>query len=192
MAPNISVTQRAQIKAYYESGWSVSQISDHMQISKVTVNKWKNSDNIEDHRINNQRPRLTDPQIDQNMVELITDNPFAPCSQIKNQLELDISLPTIRRRLHEYNLFSHKPACKIAFFPRHREARLNFAQRYLPLGVDYWKHVIFTDEKVFTSSTDGRKLVWRPPNSRYDQRYVLENHNSGRITCGFWSWMSLV
>ena len=53
-----------------------------------------------------------------------------------------------------------------------------------------WNQVVFSDEKVFSSAEDSRKLVWRPRSTRYDPRYVLQDNHSGRISAAFWGWMS--
>ena len=51
----------------------------------------------------------------------------------------------------------------------HAEVRLGFGLQYLTDPVD-WNHVVFSDEKVFSSAEDLRKLVWHPRSTRYDLR----------------------
>ncbi|KAK9702797.1 DDE superfamily endonuclease [Popillia japonica] len=53
-----------------------------------------------------------------------------------------------------------------------------------------WDSVIFTDEKVFSTSQDTRKLIWRPNNTRLDPRNVVTIRQSSRITLAYWGWMS--
>jgi len=54
---------------------------------------------------------------------------------------------------------------------------------------DFWRKVIFVDEKTFSSSTQGRIRVWRSRGTRYNPDNVVETHESGHITQGFFGWM---
>jgi hypothetical protein len=51
----------------------------------------------------------------------------------------------------------------------------------------FWSRVVFSDEKVFQSSRNGRIRVYRPRNSRY----VHNTHNSGWFSVNIWSWISV-
>lgn len=50
--------------------------------------------------------------------------------------------------------------------------------------------MIFSDEKVFKSYSDRKKIVYRPKNQRYNPDYVQTVQFSGRITCGLWGYVS--
>ncbi|KAI4465070.1 transposable element-related [Holotrichia oblita] len=45
------------------------------------------------------------------------------------------------------------------------------------------------DEKVFSTSSDTPKVLWRRNNTRYDVQNVQTTRRSGRISCGFLGWM---
>jgi hypothetical protein len=47
---------------------------------------------------------------------------------------------------------------------------------------------VFSDEKVFESSHNGRVRVYRPRNSRY----VEPTERSGRFSINVWGWISAV
>jgi hypothetical protein len=51
---------------------------------------------------------------------------------------------------------------------------------------------VFSDEKVFQSSHNGRVRVYRPRNSRYDERYVEPTERSGRFSVNVWGCISAV
>lgn len=95
----------------------------------------------------------------------------------------------MRRHLHAAGIRNYKPAQKIALTPAHREERVRFAQEYLNFN---WEEnvVIFTDEKSFKSDKDGRKILWRRKGERYNEKCLLPCRTSGRITLGYWGWMS--
>ncbi|KAG8235799.1 hypothetical protein J437_LFUL015838 [Ladona fulva] len=64
----------------------------------------------------------------------------------------------------------------------HKQARFVFAQKY----ADFWKTVVFSDEKTFSSCTKGPITVHRPRNSRSDPMYVKESGGSGRFSIHVW------
>lgn len=113
------------------------------------------------------------------------DDRFINTTQFANIHQ--VSSSTIRRRLNEVGLRNRVPARKPALTARHKAERLQFAATYLNYN---FENVIFMDEKVFCSSDNGRMSLWRPDNTRYLEPNVVPNRQSGRITIGFWGWMS--
>jgi hypothetical protein len=55
----------------------------------------------------------------------------------------------------------------------------------------FWSRVLFSDEKVFQSSRNGRIRVYRPRNSGFSERYVHNTHNSGQFSVNIWAWISV-
>lgn len=94
-----------------------------------------------------------------------------------------ISIDTVRRHLHAAGIHNYRPAKKIQLSEAHRAARVRFAQEFMDFD---WENniVIFTDEKTFRSDDDGKKILWRKPNERYNPQNILPNRSSGRITIG--------
>lgn len=100
---------------------------------------------------------------------------------------LQVSSSTIRRRLHSAGIHYRTPARKPVLTDRHKQQRLQFAREYL--NYDF-SSTIFSDEKVFVSSADGRVSLWRPNDTRYLEKNVLPSRRSGRISFGVWGWMA--
>lgn len=121
------------------------------------------------------------------MQQMIAETPFITARQIQENLNLQCNATTICRYLHKNNIHCRRPAKKIDFREDHAVQRLQFARANLEKD---WENVIFCDEKVFSSSQDTKKLLWRINNTRYDPRHVIRNRNSGRISIAFWGWMS--
>lgn len=71
--------------------------------------------------------------------------------------------------------------------PEQCQARLNFAVSNLYRD---WSNVIFSDEKTFQTDRHQKMHVYRPKNTRFDQRFVQPNQRSGRLTAGIWGWIS--
>lgn len=76
---------------------------------------------------------------------------------------------------------------KVEFLPPHAEERLNFAINNLQRD---WSTVIFTDEKVFSTSQQTRKLVWRPNGTRFEPNNIVPVRRSSRISLAYWGWIS--
>lgn len=116
-----------------------------------------------------------------------TANPFATTRS--TALQHGVSMDVVRRHLHAGGIHCYRPAKKIALSPAHRQARIEFARQYLNFN---WQDniVIFTDEKCFKSDKDGRIFLWRTTGTRYNEVNTLPCRTSGRITLGYWGWMS--
>ena len=55
--------------------------------------------------------------------------------------------------------------------------------------MDYWRNVVFLDEKTFRSDCHGRLHCWRPNGTLYDQRYMNPTHHQGHVTVNMEGWM---
>jgi transposase len=71
-----------------------------------------------------------------------------------------------------------------------KEQRVGFALEYSLKPLDFWQNVIFTDEKIFQSCYNGRIRVYRPPNTRFDERYTQKVVAHGRFSVNVWGWIS--
>ncbi|KAJ8942743.1 hypothetical protein NQ318_007910 [Aromia moschata] len=50
---------------------------------------------------------------------------------------------------------------------------------------------MFSDEKTFQSSKNGRLPVYRSTNTRFEENYTLSTTNSGRFSVNVWAWISV-
>jgi hypothetical protein len=50
---------------------------------------------------------------------------------------------------------------------------MGYALEYLTRDEAFWNRVVFSDEEVFLSCRNGRIKVYRPTNTRYNERYVM-------------------
>lgn len=131
--------------------------------------------------------RITTPIEDGAIVGAVENSPFISSVQIREQLHLNCSTMTIRRRLRESGYHARKPARKIELSEAQAAARVRFCEANIDRD---WQCVIFTDEKTFSSSQDAPVVLWRKNNTRYIREHVRANATSGRITAGFWGWVS--
>ena len=98
---------------------------------------------------------------DELIVDFARRHSLCNTTVIKRDLDLQVSTDTIRRRLHKTAIHHFKPASKPFLTDRHRQERLSFALEYYPKGEEFWKKVIFCDEKTFSSDEHGSLHCWR-------------------------------
>lgn len=81
--------------------------------------------------------------------------PFKPATEIMEEIGLQVSMSTVRRRLHAEGIHHRAPAKKERLTDAHRTARVAFAQEYVAKDMEFWERTVFTDEKTFNSSCHG-------------------------------------
>ena len=66
-----------------------------------------------------------------------------------------VSIETVRHRLIEAVLAGRRPAVKKDLTDVRKEQRLKFAIEHIHYGLDFWRKVIWSDEKTFSSDAHG-------------------------------------
>jgi hypothetical protein len=191
MAP-ISYLNRAKIISLIEMDVSEARVTTQLGLPKSSVNfivrRWRESGLFE-RKAGSGRPR-TWTEEDQTLVHVIENRHFLPAVDALGLTNFPASVHTARRRIRAANLRNHSAARKFRVKPRHKETRVGFALNYILREDNFWEHVIFTDEKVFQSSSSGRLRVYRPRNQRYNEKYVRKIDTSGRFSVNLWAWIS--
>ncbi|KAI4465419.1 mitotic spindle assembly checkpoint protein mad2 [Holotrichia oblita] len=108
----------------------------------------------------------------------IQRNPFGTAVKAAYETHFPGSISTVRQHIREFGLKNYSASKKFALEPQHKQDRLNFANLYVNENADFWERVIFSDEKIFQSSHDGPVRVYRPANTRYEERYIKPTHRS--------------
>ncbi|KAK4309825.1 hypothetical protein Pmani_018586 [Petrolisthes manimaculis] len=111
-------------------------------------------------------PHSTTPAQRRDILQAAETDPQTNAVAIRDSLHLDVCERTVRRVLHEAGVHHRTPAKKEYLNDQHREGRLRFAQQYVDKAEDFWKRVIWTDEKTFSSTCHGRRHCWRWNNTR--------------------------
>lgn len=177
-----------------QAGMSASDIAREIGVTEPTVYKWcrrwEEERNLHD-RPRSGAPKKTSELEDQRILAAVAGNPKTTAVEVRDQLHLDISPATVRRRLHKADIHHRTPAKKGKITEEHRLSRLEFAERYRDEDLQFWGRVIFSDEKCWSSSTHGRQHCWRPNGTRYDLPHIYEVARSGHITCNTWGWIHL-
>ncbi len=95
-----------------------------------------------------------------------------------------VSAQTIRCTLHQIGLHGCGPRNKPLLKMLHKKARKQFAEDKQTKDMDYWNHVLWSDEtNINVFGSDGVKRVWRQPGEEYKDKCVLPTakHGGGSV-----------
>jgi hypothetical protein len=127
-------------------------------------------------------------------LDTLRNHHFSTAQEAVNMTRFPGSITTALRKVRGSELIGSRAAARKTYLtPQHREARVGFALEHLDKDEVFWYKVVFSDEKVFQSRSNGRIRVYRSRNCRYDDNYVEHVHGgdrSGRFSVNMWAWSS--
>ncbi len=95
-----------------------------------------------------------------------------------------VSAQTIRRTRHQISLHGCCPRRKPFLKMMHKKARKYFAEDKQTKDMDYWNHVMWSDEtNINVFGSDDVKCVWRQPGEEYKDKCVLPTVKNGGLEC---------
>ncbi|KAG8239152.1 hypothetical protein J437_LFUL018036 [Ladona fulva] len=157
------------------------EIARRMGVAATTISrletKWETEHTVAREDIQG-RPRSTTADQDDRLLEFVRENPFCSSNEARMECNFPVTRRTARRRICAAGLQSRRAAIKEVLTESHRAACLAFAQTYLRKE-DFWRKVIFSDEKTFSSTSSRPVRVYRPPNTRFDRRCIYDRPMSG-------------
>lgn len=112
------------------------------------------------------RPRVTAIEYDILVAAAAFVKPFLTARQIADELSINASTETIRRRLKEAGLKSCAAAQKPHLKEDQWRQRLHFALAHERWTWAEWSTIIFSDECTFCTRWDQQQRVWWPMNFR--------------------------
>ena len=186
------ITRRSMMVGLREAGHSISEVARQMGVSRATAQLWLHRFEREGHvktRPRSGRPRVLSAEQDDRIVEEIRACPKSSATELTRQLDLPCHPCTTRRHIKEGGIDCYVPAVKETLTEVNREGRLRFAQENIHHGIDFWRKVIFTDEKSFSSVASPGRVCWRPRNTRYKREHICEKTRSGRVSVSVHGWM---
>lgn len=181
---------RTSLVAMWETGMTARGIAQETRVSVTTVYRWIRRWHMEGHlgnRPRGGRPRITSREEDEAIKAAVGQRPLRTAVDIARSLRLSCNLRTIQRRLREAEVQHFAATEKGRLTKCNREHRLGFALEYLPFTPDFWRTVIFSEEKTFT-------LVKRSSDSPLKSSFDCSANSSrktdnGKVTITLWGWM---
>ena len=146
---DLTESERNQIIGLFKGGAIKAHITKILGFSKTTV-LWTIQTFCEGKGLKTQprsgRPKLLNCEHQKILKKIALANNHQSAKQIKNKFqektEMQISTRTIRRDLHELNIFSRIPTCKPFLSDKQRENRLNWCIERKDWSIRKWKSVI--------------------------------------------------
>lgn len=179
---DVTIQQKLSAIHLHSRGFSGSFISRQLNISRSTIstliNAWKKGKFVTMKQRQKRRMKLTLQQI-YNVLKYFLNNPFHTYSQCIKKLKLTVSENTIANILKGDGI-RNRVACPKPFLSLQNQIkRLKFALTYQNWTWE-WLQVNFLDEKTIQTYRNGRVLVKRKKNERYDcgKLVVTETQNS--------------
>lgn len=129
--------------------------------------------------------KLSDEQ-KQEMLNRFRDQSFIHATDIAR--EYHVSNKTISSVLSRSGIKCYIAARQVPLTEDQKIYRLAFCHRMLKIfenDENFYKTIMFSDEKTFTSDSKHQKRVYRPANRRFQPEYVTEDRSSGRITANY-------
>lgn len=165
---------------------------NNFEFQEKTVRKWVNRNavfgNVERIKPTG-RPRITTHEQDQEMIQYLRDNPFSTATRAA-ALQ-NIPYITATRRIRQSEIRCRVAARDITLTPAQRNERVRFCRYMLDdFGVDNFEKIIFSDEKTHRSDENHKQMAYRPRGQRFNEKFITENNQSGRVTAGYWGWIS--
>ncbi|CAF2519523.1 unnamed protein product [Rotaria sp. Silwood2] len=142
------------------------------------------------------RKRKTTSRVDQSIQRKIKQDRRKSASSVRLEIEKElgviISSQTVRRRLHEVGLYGRTARKKPYVNKASRAKRLKYVKMYRDKDMNFWKHVLWSDESKFNLfGSDGKVIVWRSPKEEYDPVCTVPTvkHGGGNVKVwGCFAW----
>jgi transposase len=194
---SITTQQRNDIISKLQSGLSVREVAEQIQVGRTTVNKVSKEFLNDRNKSKGGRPRKLTEADKRYCVHKVTRGRKDNAVQVKNEMIQDIgvnvSAQTVRRALQSRGMGSLPKEKKPALKEKNRIARLKWAKKYKDWTIDDWRRCIFSDEtKINRYNSDGRVWSWIRDGESIQRRHISETVKHGGGSLMIWSCISCV
>ncbi len=201
MAPHgkeLSEDLKKRIVALHKDGVGYKKIAKTLKLSCSTVAKtiqWFNRTGFTQNRPRHGRPKKLSAHAQRHIQRLCLGNRRMSAASIAAEVEGEggqpVSTQTIRHTLRQIGLHDCRPRRKPLLKMMHKKARKQFAEDKQTKDMDYWNHVLWSDEtKINLFGSHGVKRVWRQPGEEYKDKCVLPKVKHGGGSVMVWGCMS--
>ena len=192
--PRLSAVQRERAIGRLDAGERPNDVARTFGVHVSTIQRLRarfQATNSTADRPRSGRPRVTNRRADRYIVQTHRRNRLqtatATAGNIAGTHGRPMSRHTVSPRLRHVGLRRRRPYHGPVLTQRHRQDRLNWAQRYINWRLRDWSSVLFTDECLFTIHTTNRRLrIYREEGERYQDNCVIERDRWGGHRVMIW------
>lgn len=164
----ISQDIRKRIVDVHKSGSSLGAISRCLKVPRSSVQtiirKYKHHGNVQPSYRSGRR-RVLCPRDERALVRNVHINPRTKAKDLVKMLAeagKSVSLSTVKRVLYRHGLKGHSPRKKPLLQKKHKKARLQFANAHRDKDLNFWRHVLWSDEtKIELFGHNDNRYIWR-------------------------------
>lgn len=172
--------ERGKVLAFKESGLSIRVIASKIKRSKTVVQNLIKMGSNYAKKIRPGRKSSVNAR-DKRRIFDLASNKHHNASQIKDELHLSVGTRRVQQILHhDGRLHYEKRQPNTNLLPRHKSARIAFAEKY-QYWDDEWHSVIFSDEKKWNlDGPDGNQFYWHDKRKKKEVR-LTRNFGGGSL-----------
>ena len=194
----LSCKTKTAILVLLKEGYSERQVASRLKISKTAVHQTKEkkkTTGATEVQPGRGRKRLSSAREDRYLIRKSLSNRRLTSSDLqkewKSGCNVNCSARTVRNRLLQVGLKSHRARKKPFINERQRKQRLKFAKDHKDWTVDDWSKVIFSDESNFQlCPTPGRLMVRRRSGEAYRPECLAPTVKHGGGSVMIWGCFS--
>src|SRR6266511_2302419 len=188
----LSEFQRGEIIGAWKCDFSERNISDKLGYPKSTVHDvivaYKNGFETLPPRTG--RPPILTERDSRHLIQTLNKNRRTNINELHenfvNSTSTNVSQITIKRHLHEHNIYGRIGAKKPFVKEANRIKRLAWAKKRKD-WMDEWERVIWSDESKFeVFKGDGKRYVWRNAQEKYYPKCLIPTFKSGQESVMVW------
>ena len=143
------------------------------QTVKTIWNKYLKTNGVDHQWSELGRPSVLGETDLERLEEYFKKNPKDSIEEARIALQIDCSRPTINKALLERGFRAYRAPKKFYISPINISKRLDFANQFECMTLNYWKKVIFSDESSFALyNSNGRTLVRRLQDHKFHTKNV--------------------
>lgn len=178
-----------------DKGESSRSIAQALNISKSSVNNYRNSTQNQTPKPKPGAPTKLTPREKRDIVKLVVTGEAKTAVEaskmVNKSKDKPVSAQTIRRVLKEANLIATKKVKKPKLSARHKKARLDWAIKHKEWTEDDWKRIIWSDEtKINKFSSDGIEYCWITPSEKFSEKHVKPTVKFGGGNIMIWGCLT--
>lgn len=171
----ITIEKKKLIIQLHRRGFNKTLIAKHVNCYRQTVElfieQWKNGIFPMPTKKRKRATILSAQQVFR-VLNYFINNPFSTYMQCIKKLKLNVSIWTIKRLLNKKGISTYVASSKQFLSMQNQIKRLKFAIKYQHWTSE-WLQVNFVDEKTVQTYSEGRVMVKRYANERYNHKNIV-------------------